>query len=309
MKLRMPVAVVIVAVFVFCGAVSGAEQDEIRAKIDQLLHEAREMDERADILRAEAEELERMLVSDGERIRRPEAVELEVMELMERAEQAHKDGRLDEAADLRAEAEGLAQQLRERPRRERPDEIDRLERHVHELIEMAEQAEKAGNRERAERLRAEARESKRHLRREAEQREQAQGVEKLDREIAELHEASEKARHSGRHHEAERLQRRVEEIETNLHRHHLELKAAGMKREIAHLHELAADKKRQGRHEEAKAIMAEAGNLERRLHEMVRGPECRPEALVHRVDVLQDQVNGLRHQIAEIRQMLHEKMK
>jgi len=187
------------------------EHGEKRPQIDNMRREIGELERAAEQARqrgqgemaerfmAEAEEIERALrreVEDREKGPDIENIRRKIAELADAAERAERDGRREEAAELRERAQDLAMQIDRNAHR---GESGKIEREIRELHAMAERAEAAGNRDKAEAIMREARELERHLRGSAEGRER-EAQEDLRREIRELRE------------EVRALRRQVEEL-------------------------------------------------------------------------------------------------
>ena len=165
------------------------EFSEARERIEKLCAMAREAEEKARHLWAEAEELERTLNRrfGPRRIQEPmEKMHARLAELKEAAKHAERQGRHDEAAELHDKARKIAEEIDAHARGARKRQFQ------------------------------EAEEIERARKRELEHREMAEHTDKMHARLAELHEAAEHAKRQGRHDKAEALLREAEELEHHL---------------------------------------------------------------------------------------------
>ena len=121
--------------------------------------------------RAEDRELRGSFVRIAERIEKTRAT---IVELRRAAEDAEREGQRDRAAELREEAERLAEQLEAHVRQVEGRRPVRPEERTERLRQMAREAEQRGEMDKARQLWAEAQELERGLRRDLARREMAE---------------------------------------------------------------------------------------------------------------------------------------
>lgn len=286
---------------------------EARGRIEELCVMAREHEENAKRLRAEAEELERELARGFEEMEMAEHIEKmhhKIVELKEAAERAEREGHHDEASELHKNAERIAGEI-EANRREIEDrKLHEVDKRIGHLRRMAEEVEERGEKEHARELWAEAEELERSLKREIERREIGKHLEEMHHRVTELKEAAENAEREGHHDEAgelhEEARRLAMEIDETAHRE----KAHDMEREIEHLHALAREAKEAGKHDKAEAIFAEAEQMKRHLAERIEPQENREhkEGLESQIEMLRDEVHRLRDDIEKLENIIRQKV-
>ncbi len=172
-----------------------------------------------------------------------------ISKLLDRAEEAEREGRIEEAIDLLNEAEKLARKLmklrkhRGEPEKEKkgrrvpPEEIiERAKREIEELRRMAKEAEERGDHDEA--------------------RELMERAEHIKREAGKMIEAHKR----GKHPEGEEQPRRPVPPDEMIEH---------AKREIHKLREMAQEAEARGDHDEARELMKRAEHIERKMEQML----------------------------------------
>jgi len=194
------------------------EYSEARERIEKLRMEAREAEERAKVMRAEAEEIERSL---QRRFRGPqprealEGMRRHLVELKGAAARADREGRGDQADELRQQAKRIAGEMelrRETPRRQPDDRADQIERQIAELREGAERADQEGRMDEADRLRRQAR----NLASEAGELGRRRKDRAMKEQIDRLYATAADAKAAGQYDRADAIYREAKEMQRNL---------------------------------------------------------------------------------------------
>lgn len=277
------------------------EFSEARERIEGLVAEAREAEEKARRMRAEAEEIERSL---QRRFRGPQSAEAKegtrrhLAELKEAAARAEREGRGKEADELRQEAGKIAgeiEQQRQRGRDVRPEQRRGMPR---------EEAERRESRK-TERPRANAERVEIERQQRSRRRQATGGAEQMEHRVAELRKRAERAEQEGHRDEADEFRQHARKLTIEIEGNHRQPKAR-TKEQIEHLHAMAADAKAAGQYDRADAIYREAKELEWHLRnagapKMENGQRNRLE---RQIEQLRDQVNGLRKEIEELKEIV-----
>lgn len=291
----------------------------------------------------EQEALKRSLREHGEREGGPdreiERLKRAIEELLDRAEEAEKAGRFEEALRLVEKAEAMERELTARHeggRRERDEEppfppeimekIERAKRDIGKLHDMAREAEERGDHDRARELleKAERIERKTHelieqFRRGREGGEKPghvegmKGLERIKQEIERLHRAAREAKEQGNHERAEALMREAEALRSKLGKHmegpppekpgfppEMAEKIERMKREIEHLRNMSVEAKKQGELDRAHELWNEAQKLEAELKEMLGRLHRPPEGPAP------EEIERLKRKLEKIMEMAHQ---
>lgn len=281
-------------------------------RIEKLRTMAREAEEKAKNFRLEAQELQRMMgrefepAEGGPKPPPPEQVHARIAELKEAAKRAEREGRHDEAADLREKAMAVAKELEAQQNQVRDRKRAELKEKLIHLEKMAREAKEQGEMDKAERLWVEAKELEQILKREFQEQEKNKHVGELQAKLAELKKAAQLAQQQGREDEAAELIEKAKQIAREIEETTPPGKIRSPKNEIERLRALAGEAKEGGQPDRAEAILREAKELERKIKGPVEGkmqPPAAPE-LIHQIEILREEVGRLRKDVEELRQLV-----
>jgi hypothetical protein len=258
----------------------------MREYAEQLRARAREVQELADGLRRQADELDQMAMRQMDRGRGPqdmERVQREMAEIKEAIGRAEREGRQQEAAELRQRADQLMrsfQPMRPGPGMgERPEIKGQIER----LRDEAQKAKEQGRAEQSERFRKEADRLEQQLREQG-PRPKGEFGKPMPPEIQDILKAADQAEREGRMEDARRQREKAEAITHQLQEQNKQgFNGPGprggepqeIKGNIGRLRDEAQKAKDQGRFEDADRLSKEAGRLEQQWRE--QGPRGKGE--------------------------------
>jgi DNA repair exonuclease SbcCD ATPase subunit len=198
----------------------------IRKRIEQLRDEARRAKdegrvEQAERLGKEADDLEQRLRESGPReeggFRGPGPEQ--VQDILRAAEQAEREGRMDDARRLRQKAETIARELEEQKGRQTPgprpgpEERQEIKRQIERLRDEARRAEEQGRLDQSQQISKEADRLEQRLREERPPDDERQ---ELKRQIEGLRAEARQAKEQGRVEQAQRLGEEAENLERRL---------------------------------------------------------------------------------------------
>jgi len=318
----------------------------MREYAEELRVRAREAQEFADRLRQDADRFEQMARQAGGPEMGPgpmEPMRRELAEIREAIGRAEREGRPDEAAELRKNAERLMDEMRTRQRESRqgggpgmrPGPMEPMRGELAEIKEAIGRAEREGRpdeaaelRRNAERLMGEMR--TRQPRPQGDEQRFAEAKERIERLKNQLREAEE----SGRPEQAGELREQIQGIEMKMRRG-MESRDTGaqlesMRGKVAELRKQAQRAKQEGRFEEAQAQWEKANDIERQIGEVEqqkgrpqKEPEVRPRAVQNpdaekgprerggepspEVEQLREKVARLQEEVARLSQQLRDK--
>jgi hypothetical protein len=276
----------------------------LREYAEQLRARARQAQELADWLRRQADEVDQMAMRQMERGPGAPAlgpVQRELQELREAIGRAEREGRRDEAAELRQRADQLRGQLRPMSPDERMAMRQEMKRQVERLRDQARQAKEQGRLEQSEQIWKEADRLEQKLREQGAPDEQRQAIkEKIER----LRDESRKAKDQGRLDEADRLWKEADRLEQ-------QLRAPGQSRkpvppEVQDILRSAEQAEREGRLEDARRQREKAEAVARQLQGQARkggdpsAPKLKDE-LLRNVEEIRKEIGRLWQAVNEMR--------
>ena len=279
----------------------------VREYAEMLRVRAREIQALADRLRHEADGLDELAKAQFGPGRGPEGTEVRQRALMEAMKdaigRAEREGRGEEAAEMRMRLERLREEMGRREGGPRMGDFDEMRGRVQSIREQASKAKEQGRFDDAQRLWDEAQDIEMKMQREQEVRAMAEHVRALREKAAVMREQSQQAKREGRHDEAREQWGQAEQIERDAQdgvRKIERFKAESLVKDVR----IAADRARaRGSHEEAETLAGEAGRLEERLDGAPRGPQGDSD-LVRIVEELRGEVKQLRREVEEMRARL-----
>lgn len=193
----------------------------MREYAEELRLRAREAQEVADRLRQDADRFAQMARQGGGPGMMPgpmEPVRRELAEIKEAIGRAEREGRQDEATELRRNAERLMDQMRAREREPRTGEqrlIEAKER-IEQLKNQMREAEESGRPEQVRELREQIRDVEMKMQREMELRDIGPRIEAMRDKAAELREQAQRAKQEGRFDEAQAQWEKANDIERQI---------------------------------------------------------------------------------------------
>jgi hypothetical protein len=207
----------------------GDERQEMKRKIEDLRNEAQKAKDQgrgedADRLWKEADRLEQQLREQGPREKGEfgKPVPPEVQDILRSAEQAQREGRMEDARRQREKAEMVARQLQEQRGNRgfgqpgpRGDERQEMKRKIEDLRNEAQKAKDQGRREDADRLWKEADRLEQELRAQGPQ-EQGKSGKPMSPEVQDILRAAEQAEREGRMDDARRQREKAEMVARQL---------------------------------------------------------------------------------------------
>ncbi|MBN1508882.1 MAG: hypothetical protein JW955_18690 [Sedimentisphaerales bacterium] len=282
----------------------------------QLYEQARLAQELADRLRRQAEELDQMarrgpMPNMGPGPGPMDPMQRELMEIKEAVGRAEREGRHEQAADLRNRAEQLMKEMRSRqkgPQRKEPA-FQEIRERIEQLQNQAREAQDARRAEEAQRLREEAEAVEMKMRTEREVRNMAAHAEALIGKVMELRKQAEQAKREGRGDEAAELAETAADVERQVDETKHKIERFKMESQIKHMHMMAEWAERRGDMEKAEALAREGRELEQRLHDpdLERGPGVGGDELPRIVKELREEVKRLRREMQEMRMQTRER--
>lgn len=295
----------------------------IREYAQQLRERAREAQELADRLRREAEELDRIAQKGPVPNMGPgpmsgmgpgpgpmDPMQRELMEIKEAVGRAEREGRHEQAADLRNRAEQLMNEMRSREKGPQKEEqpFREMRERIEQLQNQAREAQAAGREDEARRFREEAEDVEMKIQAEGEIRNMAAHAESLHGKMAELRKQAEQAKREGRREEAIDRSEKAGDIERQVGDTKRKIERFKMESQLKHVHMMAERAEKRGDVEKAEALAREARELEQRLQG--RGPEQGPrmggDELPRMVEELRQEVKRLRQEMEELRRQTRE---
>jgi len=245
---------------------------------EQLRARAREAQELSDRLRRQADELDQMAMRQMNRGQGPQGMDQmprELAEIKEAIGRAEREGRQQEAAELRQRAD----ELKGRFRPMSPDERqEMIKRQVERLRDEAKRAKEQGRMDESERIWKEADRMEQQLREQG-PREKGEFGQPMPPEVQDILRSAEQAEREGRMDDARRQREKAEIVARQFEEQKRqgfkqqgprEDERQGMKRKIEQLRNEAQRAKEQNRFEDADRMWKEADRLEQQLRE--QGP-------------------------------------
>jgi hypothetical protein len=250
------------------------EIEQTQARIGQMRVEAMEHEAMAKQLAAEAAALELQMHQEVERLKRYlelAATEIKVEQMFAEVEQLEKHGHLDEAHNLHAKAEGMAERLHAQRKEQEEQGLHQMELEIDELRERSNDAEREGRIEEAKHLWKQADRLLGNLRGHLEHREQRTHMEHMHARLGELDQAMKEAQRRGQDRAVEELHEEMRGLEGEIHERERMMEMERMEQEIHRLHEHAEEAEVQDRGDEADKLREEAKHIEHTLHSIARG--------------------------------------
>jgi len=274
----------------------------------QLRERAREAQELADQLRRQAEELDQLARQGPMPGMRPglmDPMQGELAVVKEAAEHAEREGRHEEAMEMRRHGEKLMDQMRSRKakpgmeERQFPELRERIER----LQNQAREAEAGGREEEARRLREEAEAVEVKMKTELEARNMAANLEAMRGKVAVLREQSVRAKNEGRYDEAGELWEKAENIERESKVGMQKIERFKIESQLKHMRMMAERAEKRGEIEKAEALAREARELEQYLQspKLKGGPDKGGDEMPRMVEELRQENKRLRQEMEELR--------
>jgi len=296
----------------------------IREYAQQLRERAREAQGLADRLRRQAEELEQMprqgpmagmgpgpMLGMGPGPGPADPTQRELMEIKEAVGRAEREGRHEQAADLRNRAEQLMNEMRSRekgPQKEEqpfPEMRERIERLQNQLRE----AQAAGREDEARRLLDETEAVEMEMQSEREIRNMAAHAEALHGKMTELRKQAEQAKRDGRNDVARAQGEKAGDIKRQIGETKRKMERFKTESQLKHMHMMAERAEKRGDIEKAEALAREARELEQRLQspKPEQGPEMGGDKLPRIVEELREEVKRLRQEMEELKRQVRER--
>ena len=251
----------------------------MRELADQLRARAREAQELSDRLRRQADELDQMakrLMDRGPGPQQMEQRNRELDEIKEAIGRAEREGRRQEADELRGRAEQLMGRPQPMPPGPRMDEREEIKRQIERLREEAQRAKNEGRIEDSQNLWQKAEQLEQKLR-ERGPREGGEFGKPMPSEVQEILRAAEQAEREGRRDDARRQREKAEMVARQLqdergNRVFGQPRPRGderqeMKRKIEDLRNESRKAKDEGRPQDADRLWKEADRLEQQLRD------------------------------------------
>jgi len=292
------------------GKADRAKIEEMKEQIEKLLGKAKDAEQEARRLRAEAAELERAVRREVGPIERRElagGLRVQLAELEQRLDRAECEGRGDEADDLR----GKIKRIREQMKAQQGSPVDvgpgEAKEKVVQLRRKAQDAKERGDMEQAERVWAETNGLEQKMNQERERQEAPEHVGQMERELAEIRRAAEIAGREGRREDAGELHKKAQRLALEIEKTAGEAKRRGIEKEVGHLREMAQAAKRAGDQAKAEMMMREAEKMESNLRDKADNERQRREIMEMRylVEEMRGEVGRLRGEVEELRRGLH----
>ncbi len=290
----------------------------MRELADQLRARAREAQELSDRLRRQADELDqaaKRMMEQGPGPRQMEQVKRELDEIKEAIGRAEREGRPQEAQELRRRAEQLMGRFRPMPPGPRLEERQEIKRQIERLREEAQRAKEQGRIGDSERVWKEADRLEQKLREQG-PREGGEFGKPMPPEVQEILRAAEQAEREGRMEDARRQREKADVVSRQLQEQRGKWASEQpgprgdqrqqMKRKIEDLRNEARQAKEQGRREDAERLGNEADRLEQRLREQEpkgKGPESPDRSFK---DDIMRSMEGLKKEIGRLWQAVNE---
>jgi len=264
----------------------GGPMPWMREYAEQLRVRAREAQEFAERLRQDAERFEQMARQGGGPGMMPgpvEPVRRELAEIREAIGRAEREGRPDEAAELRKNAERLADEMRARGRAPQVNEqrFAEAKEQIERLKNQMKEAEENGRPEQARKLREQIQGIEMKMQRGMEMRDMGAQIESMRDKAAELRKQSQRAKQEGRFDEARAQWEKANNIE----------------REIGEIQQKAGKPIMKP---ETKRRPVQEPNAE-------KGPRVRGGDMPQNAEQLQDEVARLRQEVRQLKKQLQDK--
>jgi len=281
----------------------------------QLRERAREAQELADRLRRQAEELEQMARGPMPGMGpRPmlgmgpgpvDPMQRELAEIKEAIGRAEREGRPEQAADLRKRVEQLRNEMRSREQGPRKQEqpFTEMKEQIERLQNQAREAEAADREDEARRQREEAKDIEMKMQMEREIRDRIAHVEVMHDMVVALRKQAEQAKRDGRPDEAKVQWERADDLERQIGETKRDIERFKMESQFKNLHMMAERAGKRGELEKAEALAHVARELEQRLQgpKPPQGPEIRGDEMSRMVEELRQEVKRLRQEVEELR--------
>ncbi len=282
----------------------------------QLHERARQAQELADQLRRQAEELDQLArrgpmpgMGPGRMFGKApgpmDPMQRELAEIKEAIGRAEREGRREEAMELRRRGEQLMDQMRSRkakPGMEEP-EFPELRERIERLQDQARDLEAAGRQDEAQRLREEAEAVEMKTKTELEARNMAAKLEAMHGKAAELREQSARAKSEGRYEEAKDLWEKAENLERESKAGMQKIERFKIESQLKYLRMMAERAEKRGEIEKAEALARETRELEQYLQSpKLKGvSEKGGDEMPRMVEELRQENKRLRQEIEELR--------
>jgi hypothetical protein len=287
----------------------------------QLRERAREAQELADQLRREADELDQIvrrapmpgmgpgpMFGMGPGQGPVDPTQRELMEVKEAIGRAEREGQNEKAADLRARAEQLMNEMRSRDKgpqkegREFPEMKEQIER----LQNQAREAQAAGREDEARRLREEAENVEMKMQTEREIQDRLAHIEAMGGKVGALRKQSER---DGRPDEARAQWEKADEIERQIGQAKRDIERFKIESQLKHVHMMAERAEKQGDMDKAEALARETRELKQHLEGFgpQEGPQMRGDELPRMVEELRQEVKRLRQEMEELKKQVRER--
>lgn len=282
---------------------------EAERTIDELIELARAAMERGD--REEAKHFEMkaaQLENEIRKARDERAIEAKVEAekhrievLLERALRLEREGKHDESARLRQEAEEHAARVHQFVRAMDIKRLAEVKKRIEQLHALAHEAEEQGRDDDARALWNEARKLEVMFDNERMHREVIARTEEMSARKRELHAALEHAEREGDREKAAMLRDKIAELEMEMDRIAREMETQQMERKIALLIARAKEEDAAGRHEAAQELRRQVEKIEAELHEMLSHRERdREKQLEREIMELREEIRLLREEVRRL---------
>jgi len=290
----------------------------------QLRERAREAQELADRLRREADELDQMarqgpmlgmgpgpILGMGMGPGPMDPMQRELAEIKGAIGRAEREGRPEQAADLRKRAERLRNEMRSReqgPQKEEQPFVEMKEQ-IERLQNQAREAEAAGRGDEARRLREEANGIEMKMQTEREIRDRIARIEAMHDMAVALRKQADQAKRDGRYDESKVQWERANDLERQIGETKRDIERFKMESQLKQMRMMAERAETRGELEKAEALAREARELEQRLQspKMKGGPEKAGDEMPRVVEELRQEVKRLRQEMEEFRSSMRER--
>jgi hypothetical protein len=260
----------------------------MREYAEQLRARARQAQELADWLRRQADEVDQMAKPQMDGGRGPQEVgqvQRELGEIKEAIGRAEREGRPQEAAELRQRADQLMGRFQPMQRSPGMGDPQEIKRQIERLRDEAQKAKEQGRMEDSQRAWQEAERLEQQLRGQG-PREKGESGRPMPPEVQDIRKAAEQAEREGRMDDARRMREKAETIarqgqeqngrQPNQPQGQRMNEPQEIKKQIERLRDESQKAKEQGRMDDAKRTWQEADRMEQQLRE--QGPREKGES-------------------------------
>jgi hypothetical protein len=229
-------------------------------------------------------------------------MEEKIRSMIAKAEELERNGRQDEAAELRKQAKRMTAG---EPGRKEPrggdGEIADVKARIEKLRGAAAEMKKRGDAEKSAAYVAEADELERSLKREMERRQYAGKIEDIHARMEDIRGRIEDAKREGREDEAKKLAEELRALELAAMKHKTAARISELEEQTRMLRERAARLKEKGAVDEMNAMLEKAEALEREIAELKGGKERKDAGISDDGRELREAVDQLREEVKRLR--------